>query len=49
MGFLVAVLCFYLAVQQPDWNDGLFLLFLAFVAVLGLGSLGHVLNDWSDI
>ncbi len=48
-GFLISLLCVYLATCNAPFAYGIELLGLAMIAIFGLGSLGHVLNDWTDI
>lgn len=48
-GFLISVLSLYLAIQGIAWEKGLPLLAWTVLAILSFGTLGHFINDWSDI
>ncbi len=48
-GFLISVLIVCLAQSGAPPSSGYKLLGLAVMAIFGLGTLGHLLNDWSDI
>ena len=48
-GYLCSLLLFLLAVSEVSFIQGSWLLFLAITAILGIGMIGHLINDFSDI
>lgn len=48
-GLLLSVLLLYLAVFEVPAHQGLWLLLLSLIAITGIGTIGHIINDWTDI
>lgn len=48
-GYLISLLTCYLAIHSINVLQGAKLLALALLAIFGIGSLGHIINDWCDI
>ena len=48
-GFLTSLLLCYLALHHVRPQLGFELLFWALIAIFGIGTLGHIINDWTDI
>jgi colanic acid/amylovoran biosynthesis glycosyltransferase len=48
-GFILSVLFMFLLSAQIPWHIGVPLILWMLVSTLGIGILGHLINDWTDI